>query len=181
MVAAQSRPKFGQKGILDCLGKVGSANPGGVLLTASSPGDDQKPTLLTRPAGQGHLGRQIVGCIDHCIWDWPQQGRGIGWGQELIHRRYRHFWDHLAQPVGKRNNLGAAKRRRARLHLAIEVAFRHDIEIDQGEPTDAAARQRLSGPRTDSAHANDHHMGRLKAQKLVLAKEIGQRRQVASR
>ena len=55
--------------------------------------------------------------------------------------------------------LGLTQRGCQCVNLPVHVGLGDVIHVDQREPPDAAARQRLSGPRAHTANADHHDMG----------------------
>ena len=60
----------------------------------------------------------------------------------------------------QRRYLRLAKIVGQRMELAVDVGLGHIVQVNQGQPADTRARQRLDRPRTDAAHA-DHANVRL--------------------
>jgi hypothetical protein len=57
------------------------------------------------------------------------------------------------------------------MQLAIDIGFRHMIEIEQGETANAAARQGLDSPGADTPNADDRHPRLLKTSQALLCVE----------
>ena len=87
-------------------------------------------------------------------------GRGSSVGpvarvDELLDRRDRAARVDVGDACAQRLDLGHAERGAERLHLAVDVRLGDLVEVDQRQRGDAAARQRLGGPRADAADADD--------------------------
>ena len=79
----------------------------------------------------------------------------------------------------QRLDLGHAERAAERLHLAVDVRLGDLVEVDQRERGDAAARQRLGGPRADAADADDGDVRRADARVAGVAVEPAQAAEAA--
>src|SRR5204862_3466968 len=93
---------------------------------------------------------------------------------ELLDRRHRAARMDVGDSRREGVGLGHAERAAKRLHLPIDVRLGDVIEVDDRQSGDAAARERLDGPRADAAQADDNDVRGADARIAGVAVEAAQ-------
>ena len=145
----------GQQGILLGLAQVTDTHTCGVALTACTPGGDDRLSAPTTEGDQCRLDPEAVDTVDHPVMIRRHQTVEVFGSHERLDRLHLAGRIDQTDPVPQRQHLGTAQLRVDRRQLAIDIGFRHMIEVDQGETTDRAARQSLDRPGPDPADT-DH-------------------------
>ena len=137
------------------LRQIGGADKRGIFLPARAAADDERPAAAHEICGHRRFHAHLVDGVDneverpsenrfqivfiHKILDFLHLALRIDLQDAFVQRRYLR----LAEIVGQR------------MELAVDVGLGHIVQVNQRQPADTRARQRLDRPRTDAAHA-DH-------------------------
>ena len=108
---------------------------------------------------QRRLGAHLVDAVEHRV-TLGQQRRDILFSDEFLDAVHPASRMDPGNALPHRQHLGLAERGVQRMHLAVDVALGDMVEVDQRQPADARARQRLGRPRADAADADDADMRR---------------------
>ncbi len=155
MQFAQLPAHFRQQRVLNGQREIVDPNARRVQLTTRATHRNQRLLLLDAPRDQRGLGAHAVDRIDHIIETTAECHREIVRLDEVFNQ------PHIAERIDCRDafrhrlDLRFSVVTVQRVDLAVSVAFSNIVEIDQGQRTDRATRQRLRHPRADPADA-DH-------------------------
>ena len=113
-----------------------------------------------RAAGGGdrHLGAYVVNRIDDDV-EALEQRRGVFRGEEIVDGVNAAVRTEGQHTLGHGCHLGLTKGGIEGMRLAVDVGLGNVIEVDQGQPSDPAARERLHAPRADTADADHASVG----------------------
>ena len=140
-------------------GKIFHPQLQGVGAPASRTAGDDGLAVRHAPGNQRRLGRHGIDGVDDKI--------GVGRDQLLFLARLDELIDRMHGGVGRdvvdalrhHLDLGGAQRAGERMDLTVDVGLGHVVQVDEGEATHTAARQRLGRPGADTANADNDDMG----------------------
>ena len=111
------------------------------------------------PGNQRRLGRHGIDGVNDKIGVRGDQLLFLAGLDEFIDRMHGDVGRDVADALRHHLDLGGAQRAGERMDLSVDVGLGHMVQVDEGEASHAAARQRLGRPGADTANADNDDMG----------------------
>lgn len=126
--------------------QIGGSDPGWISLSTCATDGDQPELVPSAIGDDSRLGAKMIGAINNKVIGPIQCCRQIVWCHKIFNFVYLTVWINGQDPLMHGRDLGFAELTCQGVDLSINIRFRDIIQIDQGDPADAAARQRLCRP-----------------------------------
>jgi hypothetical protein len=156
---AQLAPHLLQQPIMAREGQITNLDGQRILAATCPAGRNDWDVPLFAPGNQQRFSRRTVDRVQNIVEPSFQNLGCIGFQKKAMNSMDLAVWIDRPHPPLQYLHLRLAQLAVQGVELPIDVADANVIQIDQRQATNAGTSQRLDGPRTNSAQANDTDMG----------------------